>query len=395
MEQLQKTGGRPIFGRRRVVHCACIADQQHDFRSLIAEALQDLGFVTCECAQVGALVPVLDAYLPELIVVGLSGGEIEAAEILNTLASKRFSGMVLLLGSQDDLSIPNTLAVLGDKLGLAILPMLPTSFGSDNLRDSVAALPPSVTANPQVDLTEALRAGWLELWYQPKTDARTLALRSAEALVRIRHPYWGVVNPGSFLPDSSDPDFQALSEFVIQQAIADWTWFRTQHKPVDLSINLPMSFLRKRASCEHLCRQVANNSSFPGLIVEVDGNDILPDLLLACDLAKRLRFQRIAISIDDVGKEWLAFTGLDDFPFVKIKVDREFVSGCADDASKRQVCRQIIKLAQGYGARAVAEGVETRADFLVARELGFDLIQGFLFGKPMTAWKFARTMLRH
>jgi EAL domain-containing protein (putative c-di-GMP-specific phosphodiesterase class I) len=58
------------------------------------------------------------------------------------------------------------------------------------------------------------------------------------------------------------------------------------------------------------------------------------------------------------------------------------------------MCRQIRELADSYGARTVAEGVETRADFLVVRELGFDLIQGFLLGKPMTMRKFARAMMR-
>jgi EAL domain-containing protein (putative c-di-GMP-specific phosphodiesterase class I) len=80
-------------------------------------------------------------------------------------------------------------------------------------------------------------------------------------------------------------------------------------------------------------------------------------------------------------------------PFVEIKVDRKFVTGCADDRLKRTVCRQILDLADGYGARTLAEGVETKADFIAVREMGFDLVQGFLFAKPMTAKKFARTML--
>ena len=85
--------------------------------------------------------------------------------------------------------------------------------------------------------------------------------------------------------------------------------------------------------------------------------------------------------------------GLHDFPFVEIKVDRKFVAGCADDRLKQTVCRQILDLADGYGARTIAEGVETKADFIAVREMGFDLVQGFLFAKPMTAKKFARTML--
>jgi EAL domain-containing protein (putative c-di-GMP-specific phosphodiesterase class I) len=61
----------------------------------------------------------------------------------------------------------------------------------------------------------------------------------------------------------------------------------------------------------------------------------------------------------------------------------------------RGLVERILDLADGYGASTVAEGVETRADFLTAREMGFGLVQGFLFAKPMTAQKFALTTLRH
>ena len=93
----------------------------------------------------------------------------------------------------------------------------------------------------------------------------------------------------------------------------------------------------------------------------------------------------------DLGAEWLSLTGLCHFPFVELKVDRKFVTGCAKDRLKQSICRRILDLAGSYGARTVAEGVETWADFLAVREMGFDLAQGFLFAKPMSAQKFVQT----
>ncbi len=58
---------------------------------------------------------------------------------------------------------------------------------------------------------------------------------------------------------------------------------------------------------------------------------------------------------------------------------------------KQTVCRQIVELAQDHGARAIAQGVETRADFLAAHGMGFDLVQGYLFSKPIGVKKFARS----
>jgi predicted signal transduction protein with EAL and GGDEF domain len=147
----------------------------------------------------------------------------------------------------------------------------------------------------------------------------------------------------------------------------------------------------KRSSC--CACKMPDRSDFEGMIIEINGTEAVRHLDLLKEVAGQLRFHKIEISIDDLGAEWPSLVGIHDFPFVKLKVDRKFIAGCADDRLKRTFCRQILDLADGYGARTVAERVETRADFLAVREMGFDLVQGFLFAKPMPAKKFARTML--
>jgi hypothetical protein len=116
-------------------------------------------------------------------------------------------------------------------------------------------------------------------------------------------------------------------------------------------------------------------------------------LEFAKELARQLRFHNIAVAIDDLGAEWPLLAGLSDFPFAHIKVDRKFVTGCATDRLKQTVCHRILDLADGYGVGTVAAGVETQAEFLMVREMGFDKAQGFFLGKPATAKKFARAML--
>jgi EAL domain-containing protein (putative c-di-GMP-specific phosphodiesterase class I) len=103
-----------------------------------------------------------------------------------------------------------------------------------------------------------------------------------------------------------------------------------------------------------------------------------------------LRFHNIGLSLDDVGTEWPALAALDEFPFAEIKLDRQFVDGSSSARLKRSVCCRIVELAKSHGIRTVAEGVETRDDFIAMHGIGVDFIQGFLFGKPMTTRKFAR-----
>jgi EAL domain-containing protein (putative c-di-GMP-specific phosphodiesterase class I) len=257
-----------------------------------------------------------------------------------------------------------------------------------NMADNWSADQPACA----IDIAQALRAGWLELWYQPKIGSQALDLRGAEALIRMRHPQLGIVQPANFMPAARDPHFQPLSQFVIDRALADWRYFRAEQRQLDMSINLPISFLDDPASVEYLFRQLPDDPAFEGLIVEVDGGDITRDLSVARSFVKQARLQKVAISIDRLGGEGAILTELRDFPFVEIKVDRELISGCADDRSKRRLCQHIVDVAGQFGARTVAVGVETHADFVAARELGFDLIQGFLFAKPMGVHTFLHTM---
>ena len=101
-------------------------------------------------------------------------------------------------------------------------------------------------------------------------------------------------------------------------------------------------------------------------MIEIDSAEVIDNLDLVIDVARRVRLHNIAISIDNVGAEWPSLMGLQHFPFVELKVDHQFVTGSADERLKQTVCRHIVELAQDHGARALAQGVEARADFLAA-----------------------------
>ncbi|MGB9118735.1 EAL domain-containing protein [Bradyrhizobium sp.] len=381
------------FGLRKVTPRACVADGKPHLRAFLTDVLEDLGFVTSECAKADELGAILETQLPDLVVLGVSVDGIEVAKILETLLRQKFEGKVLALGARESIIVKAVWQV-GGEYGLAMLPPLTTPFDAGTLRERVAMLlPEEPKPSPAVHVPEALHAGWLELWYQQKVDARTLVRCGAEALVRMRHPAWGVVPPGYFIPEDDDPCFLRLSEFVIERATEDWRYLFEQQSSTDISINLPVSFLKNRHAVRSLCQRIPAHPAFGGLLIEIDSAEVISNLDLLIDVAKEVRFNNVAISIDNLGADWPALMGLDIFPFVELKVDRQFVTGCANDRLKRTLCRHIIEFGKGCGARIVAEGVETRADFVAANELGFDLVQGYLFGKPMGLKKFAHSAL--
>jgi EAL domain-containing protein (putative c-di-GMP-specific phosphodiesterase class I) len=378
------------FGRRKVAPRACIVDRKPHLRAFLADALEEFRFITAECSGATELPARLAEHQPDLLVIGSTIDGVEAESIVDVLVAAGFTGRVLTIAPRESI-MSDAIRQHGAARGLQMLPVLATPFSTRSLGASLAPLLPQEPApEPEIDVAEALKAGWLELWYQRCVDAHSLTPQGAEALLRMRHPNWGVVSPSAFLPDGNDPHFRALSEFVVKRAISDWHYLLDHQGPVDLSINLPVSFVGNDNALDDLAGWIPQHPAFGGLIVEVDAADIVDHLADITEIGRRLRLRNVAIAIDKVGADWPALMHLDTFPFVELKVDRSFVTGCADDRLKRTVCKRIVELAGDYGARCTATGVETRADFQTAHELGFDRVQGYLFGKPMGLKKFAR-----
>lgn len=395
MEQPIRTeaGVTATFGRRRVVPRACVVDGKPHIRSFLCEALEDIGFVTGECDGPDGLQAALCAQQPDLVVLGLSAGGIAASAVVEALGALEFDGQVLVFGPPTSLMVTAILGI-GAENGLAMLPLLPTPFNNRNLRERVSRLlPHDAPPPPPVDAGEAIRAKWLELWYQPKIAVRSFALGGAEAVVHLRHPTWGIFPPAAFNADPDDPHFGTLAEFVITRVVADWHYFVSRYGNVEISVNLPVSFFEHPGAIDALALWMPDHPAFAGLIVEITGSDLIRNSRRMLQAAHELQLHNIGVAIGELGTEWPLLMQLDEFPFVEIKVERGIIAGCAEDRLKQSTCKRIIELADQFGARTVANGVKTRADFLATREMGFDLVQGNFFAKPMAAAKFARRIL--
>jgi EAL domain-containing protein (putative c-di-GMP-specific phosphodiesterase class I)/CheY-like chemotaxis protein len=380
------------FRPRRVAPRVCVVDEKPHIRTFLTDMLEDLGFITHECTRNDDVAAALATISPDLMVIGTPSKEHGATGVLKMLAAKQFRGNVMLFGgrSSADLQIAHE---LGENLRLAMLPPLGTPFRDSDLIENLSGfLPIRPSPAAPIDLGEALRNGWLELWYQPKIDPLLLSLRGAEALIRVRHPTLGIVAPSSFIPSDNDPHLRALSEFVVKRAMADWKDFAANRTPVELAINLPMPLLEDEDFVEHMRLHLPDHPAFPGLIVEVSSPEVVRDLDWARAIAKQIGAYNIRMSIEDLGAEGSSLARMPDFPFVELKVDWKLIDGCAEDL-KRAVMSPILHVAERFGIPTVAVDVETRSDLHAARQAGFELVQGHLFAKPMEARKFARTML--
>jgi EAL domain-containing protein (putative c-di-GMP-specific phosphodiesterase class I)/CheY-like chemotaxis protein len=394
MIDLRLNDNKPLrFRSRRLPPRVCVVDSKAHIRAFLTETLEDIGFVSQQCARAVDLPELLETNPPDLIVLGLLSPESDVTKALRTLASTQFAGKVMLFGGR---ASPVLLALqdLGEQLGLNMLLPLRTPFRDSDLNEVLSDfLPIPPCPSVPVDVDEALQNKWLELWYLPKIDLRHMTVRGAEALIRMRHPTLGVVPPSFFMPDDTDPQHRKLSEFVLDQAIADWTYFAETKSIIEMTIHIPMSVLLHSDFADRMYMQLPDHSVFAKMLVELDSIDIGRDPLIAKQIARQLEVYNVGITIGDVMAE-PAWAGAGEFPVEELQVQSNLIHNCANDHAKRATCGMVMRLAERLGAQTVAKGIERKADFRAARDIGFDLGQGFLFGKPMDAQKFARTVLQ-
>lgn len=102
----------------------------------------------------------------------------------------------------------------------------------------------------------------------------------------------------------------------------------------------------------------------------------------------------IGIFVEDFGTGYAAFNNLKNFPVKSLKIDRSFVRDLASDPSDREIAKAIVAMAHGLNLIAIAEGIETPAQLQYLQAIGFEIGQGYLFSKPVSA-EVATQLIRH
>ncbi|MEN9214744.1 MAG: EAL domain-containing protein [Gloeomargarita sp. DG_1_6_bins_138] len=241
----------------------------------------------------------------------------------------------------------------------------------------------------ETDLRRALERQELCVYYQPIVSLVTGALTGFEALVRWRHPQWGLVSPGEFLPLAEETGLiLPLGRWVLQQACAQMEhWQQSDPAAAHLSINVNLS--GRQLLQPHLVEQVAEILTQTGLEARCLGLEITESVLGDYDEAvvilKKLKDLGVAACIDDFGTGHSSLSRLHRFPIDRLKIDQSFVSQVNHDRESGEIIRTIMSLAQSLRMEVIAEGVETPAQKRLLQQLGCRYAQGFLFARPLPA----------
>jgi EAL domain-containing protein (putative c-di-GMP-specific phosphodiesterase class I) len=381
---------------------AFVLDDDKAVATVVSKQLAMLGMEAWEFNEPGRFFVSLRVARPKLVVLDLGLGRSDAVEVLQQLDEFKFHGKILLISGRDQQTL-DEIEKVGRQRGLQMLPSLQKPFRAIDLKrrceqelELVSVPAPSkpapVRPKPSIDLAEAIREGWLELWYQPKINLKSLTVGGAEALIRANHPSHGLVSPIDLLPPAGDPLYLPLTSFVLRRAMEDWRLFAGQGYPLKIAINAPASVIGAPGFVEEVRRAIPHEQAFPGLLVEMTEDEVIANPRGIGEVMARLRIHNTTISIDDFGTAHASLSRVKDLPFSEIKLDRSFVSGCASDSVKYGLCQTVVDLAHRFQATACAEGIETIDDLKCLLTLGFDTGQGFLFGKPQPLADFVKSL---
>lgn len=236
------------------------------------------------------------------------------------------------------------------------------------------------------DLQEAIAGDQLTVHYQPVVHAGNGALHSVEALVRWQHPERGLIPPGAFIPLAEQTgQIIDIGHWILQRACRDMAGLKAlTGRTLPVAVNISPLQFRRPGFLDNLA-QVLHESGLPpeALELELTEGVLMADTEATIDTLGALRALGIHAAIDDFGTGFSSLSYLRHLPIDKVKLDRSFIHDVTASRSTTAIVQGVITMAHHLGLMVVAEGIETGAQRLDLQARGCDLLQGFLFARPM------------
>jgi diguanylate cyclase (GGDEF)-like protein len=240
-------------------------------------------------------------------------------------------------------------------------------------------------------LRRALERDQFVLHYQPKINIESRKVTGAEALLRWNDPVSGLTPPGRFIPILEETGLiHDVGRWALRKAVEDYHRWRSRGLPaVRIAVNVSPLQLRNRDFVAEIEEAVSVwGGAAGGLQLEITESLIMENINHSIVSLLAIRALGVSIAIDDFGTGFSSLSYLAKLPLDTLKIDRSFVVDMVSGTGALTLVSVIVNLAHALGLNTVAEGVETEAQLRQLRLLHCDEMQGYLFGKPVTAELF-------
>ena len=241
------------------------------------------------------------------------------------------------------------------------------------------------------ELHEALRTRQFELHYQPKIDALTGRVNSAEALIRWRHSQRGLVPPNEFISIAEECGLlDAIGEWVLFEACRQAkAWQDEGLMSLRVAVNLAPSQFRLANLVDQIRRALEASGLDPQLLeVELTETAVMSDAEESIQILEAISRMGVLVSVDDFGTGYSSMSYLRRFPIDKLKIDCCFVDQMTRRPEDASIVQAIISLAHSLHLKVIAEGVETPEQLALLAKLGCDQYQGFHFSAALEPTQF-------
>jgi diguanylate cyclase (GGDEF)-like protein/PAS domain S-box-containing protein len=238
-------------------------------------------------------------------------------------------------------------------------------------------------------LREALRRDQLQLHYQPQVYSHPPhALYGVEVLLRWEHPQLGPISPARFVPLAEESGLIGeLGRWVLRRAcgqLADWR--RRGIAVPRIAVNLSASNFEDPQLLDELLGLLQTNALIPGdLTLEMTESVMLSPQPRVLDNIAAMQAAGLLLSLDDFGTGYSSLSHLHRLPIHELKLDMSFVRDLEHSMSARALTNSVLRIGESLNKLVVAEGVETERQQRLLAGLGCEVLQGFLFSKPLPA----------
>ncbi|MFO8089650.1 MAG: EAL domain-containing protein [Desulfatiglandaceae bacterium] len=245
------------------------------------------------------------------------------------------------------------------------------------------------------DLRRAIEKQELLLYYQPKVDISTRKMIGMEALVRWKTPEGNLISPAKFIPLAEKNGLIVpIGKFVLQTAcLQNIMWQKTYAEKISVAVNVSgLQFGQKDFVRDVIAALRDTNLDPQYLELEITETIIMTDPERAILNLNELNKVGVKISLDDFGTGYSSLNYLQRLPIDTIKIDISFIRNVVTNPNDAVIAKTIIDMAHNMDLKVIAEGVENKQQLEFLEQHGCDIIQGYLFSRPLPAEKFFKLL---
>jgi diguanylate cyclase (GGDEF)-like protein len=236
----------------------------------------------------------------------------------------------------------------------------------------------------QADLSTAVAGDQLFLHYQPIFDLANRRLVAVEALVRWRHPERGIVAPGNFIPLAEESRLIVpIGRWVLEEACRQAAAWAAEGLRLDVAVNVSAYQLNRKDFAEDVRRALTHSGIAPSsLTLEITETALVRDVPAAVERLREVKAVGVRVAIDDFGTGYASLSHLQRMPVDVLKIDQSFVAALDEGQQSRALLAAILGVGESLSLNVVAEGVERRSQRSILEQMGCQMAQGFLLGRP-------------